>query len=151
MASRTAHVALCGLLLLAVLACSVEAHSKCPVDKIMRSLLQAAGGGGGFQWHHHDKQQQQQQQSAHQEPHSWLSARRAHRKLQQTAGTYPGTGSPAERDWVSVVSACRTLTSYEKRFCNFYVRASFHDSLSTTATCGTGPACGGLGECVRLA
>ncbi len=56
------------------------------------------------------------------------------------AGTITGT----DRDWVSVISACRAIGDQEKRFLSFYIRAAFHDSLASNVDC-TGGACTGGG------
>ncbi len=38
--------------------------------------------------------------------------------------------NPRKVDWSSVISGCRAACNFDKRLCNFYVRASAHDSLS---------------------
>jgi len=50
--------------------------------------------------------------------------------------------NPRKVDWVSVISGCRAACRYEKRLCNFYVRAAAHDSLSVSE--GFGGADGSL-------
>lgn len=45
-------------------------------------------------------------------------------------------------DWSSVISGCRAACRYDKRLCNFYVRAAAHDSLSVSE--GFGGADGSL-------
>jgi hypothetical protein len=37
---------------------------------------------------------------------------------------------PKKIDWRSVISGCRATCRYDRRLCNFYVRASAHDSFS---------------------
>jgi hypothetical protein len=56
----------------------------------------------------------------------------------------PKTASydPSIVDWKSVISGCRATCRYDKRLCNFYVRASAHDSLSVSE--GFGGADGSL-------
>jgi hypothetical protein len=49
---------------------------------------------------------------------------------------------PTIVDWKSVISGCRATCRYDKRLCNFYVRASAHDSLSVSE--GFGGADGSL-------
>lgn len=49
---------------------------------------------------------------------------------------------PTIVDWRSVISGCRATCRYDKRLCNFYVRASAHDSLSVSE--GFGGADGSL-------
>lgn len=50
--------------------------------------------------------------------------------------------NPRKVDWVSVISGCEAACRYEKRLCNFYVRAAAHDSLSVSE--GFGGADGSL-------
>ncbi|KAG2484026.1 hypothetical protein HYH03_017116 [Edaphochlamys debaryana] len=50
---------------------------------------------------------------------------------------------PQDKDWASVVSVCRALFQYEKRFASFFIRSSFHDSLAVDVTKCPGPECGG--------
>ena len=38
--------------------------------------------------------------------------------------------NPKKVDWSSVISGCHAACNFDKRLCNFYVRASAHDSLS---------------------
>lgn len=38
--------------------------------------------------------------------------------------------NPRQVDWAGVISGCRASCRYEKRLCNFYIRAAAHDSLS---------------------
>jgi hypothetical protein len=38
--------------------------------------------------------------------------------------------NPSIVDWRSVISGCRATCRYEKRLCNFYIRAAAHDSFS---------------------
>ena len=45
-------------------------------------------------------------------------------------------------DWASVISGCKATCRYDKRLCNFYVRAAAHDSLSISE--GYGGADGSL-------
>lgn len=62
------------------------------------------------------------------------------------AGTPQGDGyDPRYKDWAGVVSVCRALFKYEKRFAGFFTRASFHDALSLDAVkCSKDPtSCGG--------
>lgn len=40
--------------------------------------------------------------------------------------------NPKKVDWSGVISGCQAACRYEKRFCNFYVRAAAHDSLSVS-------------------
>lgn len=40
------------------------------------------------------------------------------------------TYDPSRVDWASVISGCKASCRYEKRLCNFYIRASAHDALS---------------------
>lgn len=52
------------------------------------------------------------------------------------------------KDWASVVSACRSAVQYERRLGNFIIRAAFHDSLAVDVrACANGndanPACDG--------
>ena len=44
--------------------------------------------------------------------------------------TITNTYNPNKVDWRSVVSSCRATCRYEKRLCNFYIRAAAHDSFS---------------------
>ena len=50
--------------------------------------------------------------------------------------TYPSFKSdvndykPRSVDWESVISGCQAACNFDKRLCNFYIRASAHDSLS---------------------
>lgn len=37
---------------------------------------------------------------------------------------------PKRVDWESVISGCHAACNFDKRLCNFYIRASAHDSLS---------------------
>ncbi len=37
---------------------------------------------------------------------------------------------PKQVDWASVISGCHSACNFDKRLCNFYIRASAHDSLS---------------------
>lgn len=50
--------------------------------------------------------------------------------------------NPRKVDWSSVISGCKAACHYEKRLCNFYIRASAHDSLSVSE--GFGGADGSL-------
>jgi len=50
--------------------------------------------------------------------------------------------NPRKVDWISVISGCKAACHYEKRLCNFYVRAAAHDSLSVSE--GFGGADGSL-------
>lgn len=50
--------------------------------------------------------------------------------------------NPRKVDWSSVISGCRAACNYERRLCNFYVRAAAHDSLSVSE--GFGGADGSL-------
>jgi hypothetical protein len=50
--------------------------------------------------------------------------------------------NPRKVDWVSVISGCKAACRYEKRLCNFYIRAAAHDSLSVSE--GFGGADGSL-------
>lgn len=50
--------------------------------------------------------------------------------------------NPRKVDWVSVISGCKAACHYEKRLCNFYIRAAAHDSLSVSE--GFGGADGSL-------
>jgi len=52
------------------------------------------------------------------------------------------TYDPTKVDWRSVVSGCRAACRFDRRLCNFYVRASAHDSLSISE--GFGGADGSL-------
>ena len=38
--------------------------------------------------------------------------------------------NPRKVDWSSVISGCHAACNFDKRLCNFYIRASAHDSLS---------------------
>jgi hypothetical protein len=38
--------------------------------------------------------------------------------------------NPKKVDWSSVISGCHAACNFDKRLCNFYVRAAAHDSLS---------------------
>lgn len=49
---------------------------------------------------------------------------------------------PTIVDWSSVIAGCRASCRYERRLCNFYVRAAAHDSLSISE--GFGGADGSL-------
>ena len=49
---------------------------------------------------------------------------------------------PKRVDWSGVISGCQAACRYEKRLCNFYVRAAAHDSLSVSE--GYGGADGSL-------
>lgn len=49
---------------------------------------------------------------------------------------------PTRVDWNGVISGCRATCRYDRRLCNFYVRASAHDSLSISE--GFGGADGSL-------
>lgn len=43
----------------------------------------------------------------------------------------PGrTYDPSKVDWAAVISGCKASCRFEKRLCNFYIRAAAHDSLS---------------------
>ena len=37
---------------------------------------------------------------------------------------------PTIVDWRSVIAGCRATCRYDRRLCNFYIRAAAHDSLS---------------------
>lgn len=37
---------------------------------------------------------------------------------------------PKDVDWNAVISGCRAACNFDKRLCNFYIRAAAHDSLS---------------------
>jgi len=37
---------------------------------------------------------------------------------------------PTIVDWMSVIAGCRATCRYDRRLCNFYIRAAAHDSLS---------------------
>lgn len=50
--------------------------------------------------------------------------------------------NPSKVDWSSVISGCKATCRYDKRLCNFYVRAAAHDSLSISE--GSGGADGSL-------
>ena len=52
------------------------------------------------------------------------------------------TYNPKNVDWNSVISGCRATCRFDKRLCNFYVRAAAHDSLSISE--GYGGADGSL-------
>lgn len=43
---------------------------------------------------------------------------------------------PRKVDWVSVISGCKAACNYEKRLCNFYIRAAAHDAMSISETAG---------------
>lgn len=49
---------------------------------------------------------------------------------------------PTKVDWNGVISGCRATCRYDRRLCNFYVRAAAHDSLSISE--GFGGADGSL-------
>ncbi|KAG2425551.1 hypothetical protein HXX76_013595 [Chlamydomonas incerta] len=57
-----------------------------------------------------------------------------------TAGTIY---DPRTKDWASVAGTCRQLFQYEKRLASFFIRASFHDSMSVDVSQCPGPLCGG--------
>lgn len=40
--------------------------------------------------------------------------------------------NPKIVDWAGVISGCKASCRYEKRLCNFYIRAAAHDSLSVS-------------------
>lgn len=40
--------------------------------------------------------------------------------------------NPKKVDWSGVISGCKAACRYEKRLCNFYIRAAAHDSLSVS-------------------
>jgi hypothetical protein len=43
----------------------------------------------------------------------------------------PGVSyDPSKVDWASVISGCKASCRFEKRLCNFYIRAAAHDALS---------------------
>ena len=44
--------------------------------------------------------------------------------------TITNTYDPTRIDWRSVVSGCRATCRYDRRLCNFYIRAAAHDSFS---------------------
>jgi hypothetical protein len=44
--------------------------------------------------------------------------------------TVTNTYDPKKVDWRSVISGCRATCRYDRRLCNFYVRAAAHDSFS---------------------
>lgn len=44
--------------------------------------------------------------------------------------TVTNTYDPKKVDWRSVVSGCRATCRYDRRLCNFYIRAAAHDSFS---------------------
>jgi len=50
--------------------------------------------------------------------------------------------NPEKVDWVSVISGCKAACRYEKRLCNFYIRAAAHDALAISE--GFGGADGSL-------
>ena len=50
--------------------------------------------------------------------------------------------NPSKVDWQSVIMGCRATCRFDKRLCNFYVRAAAHDSLSISE--GYGGADGSL-------
>lgn len=43
---------------------------------------------------------------------------------------------PQNVDWNGVISGCRAACRYEKRLCNFYIRAAAHDSMSISESVG---------------
>ena len=43
---------------------------------------------------------------------------------------------PSKVDWASVISGCKATCRYEKRMCNFYIRAAAHDALSVRDNVG---------------
>jgi hypothetical protein len=49
---------------------------------------------------------------------------------------------PTKVDWQGVISGCRATCRYDRRLCNFYIRAAAHDSLSISE--GFGGADGSL-------
>lgn len=44
--------------------------------------------------------------------------------------TVTNTYDPTKIDWRSVISGCRATCRYDRRLCNFYIRAAAHDSFS---------------------
>jgi hypothetical protein len=44
--------------------------------------------------------------------------------------TVTNTYDPTRVDWRSVISGCKATCRYDRRLCNFYVRAAAHDSFS---------------------
>lgn len=44
--------------------------------------------------------------------------------------TVTNTYDPKKVDWRSVISGCRATCRYDRRLCNFYIRAAAHDSFS---------------------
>lgn len=44
--------------------------------------------------------------------------------------TVTNTYDPTKVDWRSVISGCRATCRYDRRLCNFYIRAAAHDSFS---------------------
>lgn len=46
--------------------------------------------------------------------------------------------NPKNVDWAGVISGCRAACNYEKRLCNFYIRAAAHDSMSVSDGIGGG-------------
>ena len=50
--------------------------------------------------------------------------------------------NPSKVDWQSVIMGCRATCRFDKRLCNFYIRAAAHDSLSISE--GYGGADGSL-------
>jgi hypothetical protein len=44
--------------------------------------------------------------------------------------------SPSRVDWAGVISGCKASFRYEKRLCNFYIRAAAHDALSVRENFG---------------
>lgn len=73
---------------------------------------------------------------------------------QWTPKICPTPYDASQRDWASVIDACRWVGAYEKRTQNFFVRAAFHDSLSVDVTaCASGvsrAACGGADASLLL-
>ncbi|KAG2440722.1 hypothetical protein HXX76_003579 [Chlamydomonas incerta] len=57
---------------------------------------------------------------------------------------------PRTKDWASVVGTCRQLFQYEKRLASFFIRASFHDSMSVDVSQCPGPNCGGADASLLL-
>jgi len=43
---------------------------------------------------------------------------------------------PSKVDWNGVISGCQAACRYEKRLCNFYIRAAAHDALSVSEKYG---------------
>lgn len=64
-----------------------------------------------------------------------ISTKNKHQK-RNVLITYPAwkpkekSYNPRKVDWSSVISGCHAACNYDKRLCNFYIRASAHDSLS---------------------